>query len=252
MNEIEAYIRQSAAQHGIDPDVAVRVAMSEGGLHDPVRQSDYAKGGHREPSFGPFQLLIGGPGTGFGGGLGNRALAAGIDPRDPKQWQKGVDYALAEAGKRGWGQWYGAAKAGIGNYAGIGEHPTSGIPEDMVWDDKGMYRAGHPPGSDAFAGAEATGKGALPAAGNDANFYAALAAAGKDKKPTTGDILGGAVAGLGGGGGGNVRANVPQMPTQAGYSALPNMPTIDPQQAMAQRNELAMALQRLNSGRLWG
>jgi hypothetical protein len=128
MNEIEAYIRQSAAQHGIDPDVAVRVAMSEGGLHDPVRQSDYRKGSTREPSYGPFQLLIGGPGTGYGGGLGNRALAAGIDPRDPNQWQQAVDFALAEAGKRGWGQWYGAARTGIGNYQGIGEHTGGPAP----------------------------------------------------------------------------------------------------------------------------
>jgi hypothetical protein len=128
MNEIETYIRQSAMQHGIDPDVAVRVAMSEGGLNDPVRQSDYRKGSTREPSYGPFQLLIGGPGTGYGGGLGNRALAAGIDPRNPEHWQKAIDFALAEAGKRGWGQWYGAARTGIGNYQGIGEHPAGGAP----------------------------------------------------------------------------------------------------------------------------
>lgn len=242
MNEIEAYIRQSALQHGIDPDVAVRVAMSEGGLHDPVRQSEYAKGGYREPSYGPFQLLIGGPGTGFGGGLGNRALAAGIDPRDPKQWQQAVDFALAEAGKRGWGQWYGAAKAGIGNYQGIGKHPTSGIPDDMVWDDKGLYHAGHPPGATAPL-----------APGNDNRNPYPVAALDKKADSNPLDDLGGAIAGLGGGGGGGYApANVSQLPTQAGYSTLPAMPTIDPQQAMAQRNELAMAMQRLNAGSLWG
>ena len=110
---IEAYIRQAAIARGIDPDIAVRVARSEGGLTNPVRQSDVVRDGVREPSFGPFQLYM-------AGGLGNRALAAGIDPRDPSQWQAGVDFALDEAKRAGWGQWYGAAKAGISNRAGLG------------------------------------------------------------------------------------------------------------------------------------
>ena len=111
---IEAYIRQAAIARGIDPDIAVRVAMSEGGLTNPVRKSEVPTGGGRtEESYGPFQLYM-------GGGLGNRALAAGIDPRDPNQWQAGVDFALDEAKRAGWGQWYGAAKAGIGNWAGLG------------------------------------------------------------------------------------------------------------------------------------
>jgi hypothetical protein len=52
-SDLEAYIRQAAVVRGIDPDVAVTVARSEGGLKDPVRRSDYAKGGMREPSYGP-------------------------------------------------------------------------------------------------------------------------------------------------------------------------------------------------------
>ena len=115
---IEAYIRQAAIARGIDPDIAVRVARSEGGLTDPVRQSDVVRNGVREQSFGPFQLYM-------AGGLGNRALAAGIDPRDPDQWQAGVDFALDEAKRAGWGQWYGAAKAGIGNRTGLGGKGSS-------------------------------------------------------------------------------------------------------------------------------
>jgi hypothetical protein len=117
---IEAYIRQSATSRGIDPDVAVAVAKSEGGLNDPTRRAGYVKGGKREPSYGPFQLLVGGGDTGFPTGMGNDALAAGIDPRDPNQWQKAIDFALDGASKNGWGAWYGAAKAGIGNRQGIG------------------------------------------------------------------------------------------------------------------------------------
>jgi hypothetical protein len=118
MGPIETYIRARAPLYGIDPDIAVRVAKSEGGLTDPFRQSDvWSKEAGRERSYGPFQLYI-------DGGLGNRALAAGIDPR--KNWQGGVDFALAEAGKKGWGQWYGAAKAGIGDFDGIKGYTGTG------------------------------------------------------------------------------------------------------------------------------
>jgi len=117
MNAIESYIRASAIARGIDPDIAVRVARAEGGLDNPVRQSDVVKNGRRETSYGPFQLLI-------GGGLGDAALAAGIDPRDPKQWKRGVDFALNEAANKGWGQWYGAKAVGLSNKAGLDKaHP---------------------------------------------------------------------------------------------------------------------------------
>lgn len=112
MTEIEAYIRTAAIARGIDPDVAVAVAKSEGGLTNPVRQSDVVKNGRREPSYGPFQLY-------FGGGLGDQALKAGIDARDPNQWKQGVDFALNTAAKSGWGDWYGAKNTGIGNWEGI-------------------------------------------------------------------------------------------------------------------------------------
>lgn len=120
MSNIEAYIRQAAARRGIDPDIAVRVARSEGGLSNPVQQSLAKRNGVREPSFGPYQLLIGGGNTGFPAGMGNDALKAGIDPRDPNQWQRGVDFALDRASKNGWGSWYGAKAAGINNMDGIG------------------------------------------------------------------------------------------------------------------------------------
>lgn len=109
--DIEGYIRQAAAERGIDPDIAVRVAMSEGGVTDPIRQSDVVKNGVREQSYGPFQLYM-------NGGLGNEALAAGIDPR--KDWQGGVNFALDKAKEGGWGPWYGAQRVGITGMDGIG------------------------------------------------------------------------------------------------------------------------------------
>lgn len=112
MTPIEAYIRQAAILRGIDPDTAVRVARAEGGLDNPVRQSDVVKGGRREQSYGPFQLLM-------QGGLGEKALNAGIDPRDPNQWQQGVDFALDHVTRNGWGEWYGAKAVGITGFDGV-------------------------------------------------------------------------------------------------------------------------------------
>ncbi len=126
MTEIEAYIRQLAPTLGIDPDVAVAVARSEGGLVDPFRRGEgpppksQAPGlGSTENSYGPFQLYI----SGNNAGLGDRAVASGVDPQ--KDWKQGVNYALTEAANKGWGQWYGAANSGIDTWQGItrGDQP---------------------------------------------------------------------------------------------------------------------------------
>lgn len=127
---LEAYIRQAAQKYGIDPNVAVKVASGEGGLNDPFRRGQgpaprtQAPGfGATENSFGPFQLYV----SGTGAGLGDRALAAGIDPR--KDWQAGVDFALKEASQKGWGQWYGAKAQGITGMQGIAGNPYAGMPD---------------------------------------------------------------------------------------------------------------------------
>lgn len=124
--ELVEYIRQAAIKRGIDPDVALRVARGEGGLNNPFRhgeapapKSQAAGFGDKENSFGPFQLYI----SGTGAGLGDRALAAGIDPR--KDWKGGVDFALNEVTKKGWGQWYGAKAAGITGMHGVGGNASA-------------------------------------------------------------------------------------------------------------------------------
>jgi hypothetical protein len=115
-------IRKSAIQRGIDPETAVAIAKSEG--LNTYRSSASGKkwGMDREPSYGPFQLLVG-KGTGGPEGLGDRFKAAtGIDPatdRTAASIQKQIDFALDEAKKKGWGQWYGRKTAGIGVYQGI-------------------------------------------------------------------------------------------------------------------------------------
>ena len=130
--EMEAYIRESASARGIDPDVAVRVARSEG-LAPGVWQSNFSRGGVREPSFGPFQLLVGGEGTGYPTGLGNTFIEqTGLDPRDPTTWKAQVDFALDQAAQGGWSPWYGAAKVGIGDREGIGQRPAGAPPAGNV------------------------------------------------------------------------------------------------------------------------
>lgn len=112
--EIENYIRQAAAKRGIDPDVAVRVAMSEGGVTEPNRAGDATRGG----SYGPFQLNY------LPGSVGDQfTKATGLHAKDPNAWQAGVDFALDTAEKSGWSQWFGAARAGIGDRQGIGGTP---------------------------------------------------------------------------------------------------------------------------------
>lgn len=118
VREVEQYIRQAAARRGIDPNIAVRVARSEG-LAPGVWQSNVVKNGRRETSYGPFQLLV-------GGGLGDKfRRQTGMDPSDPSSVYAQVDFALDQASQGGWGPWYGAAKVGVGRWDGLrGARPT--------------------------------------------------------------------------------------------------------------------------------
>ena len=119
MNWLESYIRQAAQARGIDPAIALKVARSEG-LAPGVWQSNVMSRGRREPSYGPFQLLVGGPGTGFPRGLGNKFIeTTGLDPRDPETVKAQVDFALDEVRTGGWSPWMGAKKLGITGFHGI-------------------------------------------------------------------------------------------------------------------------------------
>ncbi|ACA18484.1 phage tail tape measure protein, TP901 family [Methylobacterium sp. 4-46] len=104
-----AYIREAARRNGIDPEVALRVAQSEG-------FNEYT--GDQGRSFGDFQLFT-------GGGLGNKALREGINVRDPNTWREQIDFAMREAAKGGWTPWHGAKRVGIGPWQGIGRPRTS-------------------------------------------------------------------------------------------------------------------------------
>jgi len=108
--EKEAYIRQMAAQIGIDPDTAMRVARSEG-------FKDFS--GDSGTSFGAFQLHV--TPNGRGHAVGDQFRHdTGLDPSDPANERQGIDYALQWARKHGWGDFHGAARTGIGQWQGVG------------------------------------------------------------------------------------------------------------------------------------
>lgn len=113
----EAWARREALRLGIDPQKAVDVGNTEGGFTQPGRQNMQGA-----PAYSSYQLYIGGPNN---PGLGDEALAAGIDPRDPAQSKRAITYALEHAARNGWGAFQGAAANGIGNWDGIGGRPAS-------------------------------------------------------------------------------------------------------------------------------
>ena len=115
--QFAAHIRASALSQGIDPDIALRIANSEGlrgSNPNRLTPGDYENG--KPTSFGPFQLHYG-----RSGGLGNRYTAeTGHHASDPQHWKEQIDFALRTARKEGWGAWYGRRGAGIGVRDGIG------------------------------------------------------------------------------------------------------------------------------------
>lgn len=120
----ERKIREAAVKRGIDPNVAVRVAKSEGLLSKSWQSKVVDKKGRREKSYGPFQLNI------EKGRLGAQFMKdTGLDPRNPETVDAQIDYALDHAAKNGWGAWFGAANVGIGRRQGLQNARAIGITE---------------------------------------------------------------------------------------------------------------------------
>ena len=119
LDEMTRDIYQGAVARGIDPNIALKVARSEG-LQPGVWQSNNIyKSGKRERSYSPWQMNIDSPNA-LGSAFWNET---GKDPRDPANWKAIKDYALDRAKKAGWGDWYGAAKVGVHGKAGIDDSP---------------------------------------------------------------------------------------------------------------------------------
>src|SRR5262245_5756614 len=123
---IEDFIRREAVKRGIDPEIAVRVARSEG-LRANTWQSNIITPAGREQSYGPFQLNR-------QGGLGEKfERLTGKSVTDPATVLDQVRFSLDEASQGGWGPWHGwkgskwagirtpaTATAPVGDVGGLG------------------------------------------------------------------------------------------------------------------------------------
>lgn len=104
----EQFIRDYAAKIGLNPDVAVGVANAEGlrawSPQNPNAGSYIDRTAGVPWSFGDFQLNT-------RNGMGVDAQKAGIDPKDPNQWQAADKFALDQMKSVGLGPWKGDAFA---------------------------------------------------------------------------------------------------------------------------------------------
>lgn len=138
--EIEAFIRDAAAMRGINPDIAVRVAETEGGVTEPARKGDFSgPPWYSGISFWAYQAHYGGAGTPYAAwgntaGMGNGfTTLTGWQPGDPAAWRDCARYCLNRARTGGWGAWYGAASVGITDFMGI-DRQVHFEPNAEVWD----------------------------------------------------------------------------------------------------------------------
>jgi len=241
---LTGYIRETAKKYGIDPEVALRVAKSEG--LSSFRSGVRTKSGGEEPSFGAFQLYT-------GGGLGNAfQKETGLDPSDPANEKATIDYALKTAAKVGWKPWHGAKNTGIGEWEGIGGGEANKI---AAADATDTTIKGTDTSTAAPAVAQATPAVASAAPADD--FVSKL----KDPKGGASEGLGEAISGLGAAltgaspsSRGNMYAAAPAASTTVPIPVTPTpamVPMVDPRAAEVQRQQLAAAMQRLNSGRLY-
>jgi hypothetical protein len=105
----EAFIRTEAVKRGISPDVAMMVARSEG-------FNQFL--GDNGTSGGSFQLHVTPGGRGHAVGDEFRAKT-GLDPLNPKNEARAIQFALDDAKANGWSAYHGAARSGLGAWAGI-------------------------------------------------------------------------------------------------------------------------------------
>jgi len=235
---LTAYIRETAKKHGVDPEIALKVAKSEG-LRDFL--------GDKGKSGGAFQLYT-------GGGLGNKfKKETGLDPLDPKNEKATIDFAMQEAAKGGWGPWYGAAKVGVGKWDGISGGAAAdpaagyaGIGSGTAASDRATRIAGTETSTQTPEVAQTA-----PVA-STGDFIDRL-----KNSPTASQGLGEAITGLGQATASTGLANSAAAPARVPVPVAPTppppqvVPTVDPRMAESQRQQLALAMQRLNSGRLY-
>ena len=112
----EQFIRDYARKIGVNPDQAVAIARAEGlnawSASNPNAGSYVDRTGGVPWSFGDFQLNT-------RNGMGVDALKAGIDPKDPNQWQAADRFALDQMRQHGVGAWSNPVARGIAAHGGL-------------------------------------------------------------------------------------------------------------------------------------
>ena len=221
-----------AAKYDITPEIALRVAKSEG------LAQFYGDNG---ASGGAMQLYT-------KGGLGNEfQKATGLNPLDQKNEIASIDYALKHASQNGWGPWYGAAKVGIGQWDGIPGKRAPLDPTPNVGSGETGYKA---PLVDPtpYVGSGASGYADTPDEEKKDE---------KKKRTTTekiGDAAGEGLENVGKAYAAGAKNTLPSSPATVAPPMLPlpqgPQPMVDPKMVEMQRQQLAMAMRRLNSGKL--
>jgi hypothetical protein len=156
------FIVNYAKQIGLDPNLALGIANAEGlrawSSSNPNAASTVDVENGKPFSFGDYQLNT------HPGALGAKAIAAGIDPTDPSQWQAADKFALDQMKAGGVGPWSGdpVAKA----YQQTGSVPGMTLTNAPVSTAPGNASAGAS-GSPASAAAT-TAVGALGTPGGPA------------------------------------------------------------------------------------
>jgi hypothetical protein len=267
--EIVEYIKQAAIKRGIDPKTALAVSRSEAlNVFDPSKPD---RGGDLGSSFGPFQLHYGGmtpsmPNPGLGDAF---TKATGLHASDPSTWRQQIDFALDTAKQDGWRQWMGAANTGIPRWAGI---KTPGVGGEQKASEPQTAQVpqypGQPPLSQPTSTPEKPWGGTVtkevqgpvkPASPYGPQFGPPMAPATQPtmvaeakKKEGWRDLLAKAAAGW-------KPPPVALADTALTGMAIPRAARIDqpevsmfdPNAIANQRNQLAMAMQKLNTGKLF-
>jgi len=146
----------------------------------------------------------------------------------------------------GWGPWYGAKNTGIGQYEGINSAP----PVDVATGYGGV-------GSDTVGSDRAERTAAKTSSEDDTKVADKEDDTDKKKKSKTeayGSAFGEALGGIGENYAKSANATKASSPTTVAPPSLPMpqpvLPTVDPRMVEAQRQQLALAMQRLNAGKL--
>lgn len=236
------YLIEGAKRRGIDPATVVRAFGHEGlNVFDPNKPD---MGGDEGSSFGPYQLHYKGISKSMpNAGMGDDFTAkTGLSAKDPSTWRQQTDFVLDHFVNGGtWKPWMGAAAEGITGRMGINGAPTvaqstmplngqaqaplaAGVQGPTAPQVQGPVQ---PPGN-----TEVAAKSPF----SDLRKKLAKAATGfKMPAIAKNDTTLSAMA----------------MPGAARIDT-PEIANFDQNQVAQQRQNLAMAMQRLNTGRLWG